>query len=193
MSIGLCGGHRTGKTTLAQAIALAINQPFVKTDTSGVFKEFGLDPAQPMDFETRLRIQDQILVAAAMIWTKAAQQSYQFVSDRTPIDMMAYTLGDIQGITPVNFAALEHYIDRCFALTNQFFTTLAIVQPGIPLVYEEGKAALNQAYIEHINILVMGLCGDRRLQASVLCLDRHMTDLSDRVQIVVAHVNSNAN
>ncbi len=185
MNIGLCGGHRTGKTTLAQAIALKLNQPFIKTDTSGVFQESGLDPAQPMDFATRLQIQHKILSAAELIWTEAAAQSELFVSDRTPIDMIAYTLGDIQGVTKVNFTELEHYIEQCFTTTNKFFATLAIVQPGIPLVYEQGKAALNQAYIEHINILVMGLCSDRRLKSTVLCIDRQTTDLSDRLCQVI--------
>jgi hypothetical protein len=179
MNLGLCGGHRTGKTTLAQAIADRKNIPFVKTDTSAVFKKFNLDPSAAMDFDTRLTIQHQILAAAIAIWE---QESRLFISDRTPIDMMAYTLGDIQGETEVNFSELENYLDLCFDATNKFFKNIAIVQPGIPLVYEVGKAALNLAYIEHINILVMGLCRDRRLQSTVLCLDRSTVSLEERIQ-----------
>jgi hypothetical protein len=179
MNFGLCGGHRTGKTTLAQAIADQKNIPFVKTDTSAVFRKFGLDPALPMDFSTRLHIQHKALEAAIAVWE---QEPNYFISDRTPIDMMAYTIGDIQGKTEVNFRELEDYLNLCFEVTNQFFAKLAIVQPGIPLVYEVGKAALNQGYIEHINILVMGLCRDRRLKLKTLCLDRQTTDLNDRIK-----------
>lgn len=177
-NLGLCGAHRTGKTTLAIALADRLNIPFVRTTTSQVFAHLGLDPAEPMDFKTRLFVQNHVLDAAEQVWQNPATP---FISDRTPIDMIAYTLGDIQGKTEVDFDLLNQYIDRCFASTNQFFQNLAIIQPGIPLVYEEGKAALNAAYIEHINILVIGLCSDRRLTADVFCNDRAVIDLEIRI------------
>lgn len=183
-NLGLCGAHRTGKTTLANAIATRLDMPFVRTTTSQVFEKLGLDPAAPMDFKTRLFVQNHVLAAAEQVWQSSPTP---FVSDRTPIDMIAYTLGDIQGKTEVDFDLLSQYIDRCFDSTNQFFQNLAIVQPGIPLVYEEGKAALNAAYIEHINVLVIGLCGDRRLKAHIFCNDRSAIHLEVRIQNILEH------
>ncbi|MEY3303918.1 MAG: hypothetical protein RLZZ139_2291 [Cyanobacteriota bacterium] len=177
-NLGLCGAHRTGKTTLAIAISSDLNLPFVRTTTSQVFAQLGLDPAEPMDFQTRLFVQNHVLDAAEQVWQESASP---FISDRTPIDMIAYTLGDIQGKTDVDFNLLSQYIDRCFASTNQFFQNLAIIQPGIPLVYEEGKAALNAAYIEHINVLVIGLCSDRRLKTNVFCNARDVINLKTRI------------
>ena len=177
-NLGLCGAHRTGKTTLAIAISSHLNIPFVRTTTSQVFAQLGLDPAEPMDFQTRLFVQNHVLDAAEQVWQESASP---FISDRTPIDMIAYTLGDIQGKTEVDFNLLSQYIDRCFASTNQFFQNLAIIQPGIPLVYEEGKAALNAAYIEHINILVIGLCNDSRLKTNVFCNARDVINLKTRI------------
>ncbi|MBD2318102.1 AAA family ATPase [Phormidium tenue] len=177
-NLGLCGAHRTGKTTLAIAISSHLNIPFVRTTTSQVFAQLGLDPAEPMDFQTRLFVQNHVLDAAEQVWQESASP---FISDRTPIDMIAYTLGDIQGKTDVDFNLLSQYIDRCFASTNQFFQKLAIIQPGIPLVYEVGKAALNAAYIEHINVLVIGLCSDRRLKTNVFCNARDVINLKTRI------------
>jgi len=177
-NLGLCGAHRTGKTTLAIALSSSLNIPFVRTTTSQVFAQLGLDPADPMDFQTRLFVQNHVLDAAQQVWQNSATP---FISDRTPIDMIAYTLGDIQGKTEVDFDLLNKYIDRCFASTKQFFQNLVIIQPGIPLIYEEGKAALNAAYIEHINILVIGLCSDRRLTANVFCNAREAIDLEIRI------------
>ena len=177
-NLGLCGAHRTGKTTLAIAISSQLNIPFVRTTTSQVFAQLGLDPAEPMDFKTRLFVQNHVLDAAERIWQESVSP---FISDRTPIDMIAYTLGDIQGKTEVDFDLLSQYIDRCFASTNQFFQNLAIIQPGIPLVYEEGKAALNAAYIEHINVLVIGLCSDSRLKTNVFCNARDVINLKTRI------------
>lgn len=177
-NLGLCGAHRTGKTTLAIAISSHLNIPFVRTTTSQVFAQLGLDPAEPMDFQTRLFVQNHVLDAAEQVWQESVSP---FISDRTPIDMIAYTLGDIQGKTDVDFNLLSQYIDRCFASTNQFFQNLAIIQPGIPLVYEEGKAALNAAYIEHINVLVIGLCSDSRLKTNVFCNARDVINLKTRI------------
>jgi hypothetical protein len=137
-----------------------------------------------MDFQTRLFVQNHVLDAAEQVWQESASP---FISDRTPIDMIAYTLGDIQGKTDVDFDLLSQYIDRCFASTNQFFQNLAIIQPGISLVYEEGKAALNAAYIEHINVLVIGLCSDRRLKTNVFCNARNAIDLETRILNILEH------
>ena len=183
-NLGLCGAHRTGKTTLAIAISSHLNIPFVRTTTSQVFAQLGLDPAEPMDFQTRLFVQNHVLDAAEQVWQESASP---FISDRTPIDMIAYTIGDIQGKTDVDFDLLSQYIDRCFASTNQFFQNLAIIQPGIPLVYEEGKATLNAAYIEHINVLVIGLCSDRRLKTNVFCNARNAINLETRILNILEH------
>jgi hypothetical protein len=187
-NLGLCGAHRTGKTTLAIALASHLNLPFVRTTTSQVFAELGLDPAEPMDFKTRLFVQNHVLDAAEQVWQNSVSP---FVSDRTPIDMIAYTLGDIQGRTEVDFDLLSQYIHRCFVSTNKFFQNLAIVQPGITLVYEEGKAALNAAYIEHINILVIGLCNDSRLKAQVFCNRREAIALDVRMSNILQRLALN--
>ena len=186
-NLGLCGAHRTGKTTLAIALASDLNIPFVRTTTSQVFAELGLDPAEPMDFKTRLFVQNHVLDAAEKVWQNSPSP---FVSDRTPIDMIAYTLGDIQGKTEVDFDLLNQYIDRCYASTNQFFQNLAIIQSGIPLVYEQGKAALNPSYIEHINVLVIGLCQDSRIKANVFCNPREAIALDLRIRNILESITS---
>ncbi len=180
-SIGICGAHRTGKSTLAQKLAHSLGIPFVQTITSQVFAEAGLDPAQSMDFSTRLMIQQKVLLAGEAVWSSSSQP---FVSDRTPIDMMAYTLADIQGTTIVDFSQLSDYLQQCFAIANLFFNHLIVVQPGIPLTYAEGKAALNPAYIEHINTLIIGLCQDSRLSSKVKILPRSLLDLSERLAAI---------
>ncbi len=180
--IGLCGSHRTGKTTLATLVAETRGIALVKTTTGKVFAAHNLDPAAEMDFATRLWIQHEIVAEALKIWQK---EDSNFITDRTPIDMMAYTLGDIQGNTQVDFAELEKYLDYCFMVTNEVFHDLAVVQPAIPLVPEEGKARLNKAYIEHLNILILGLCSDERLHCPVHIIPRDVLDLDERIREVI--------
>jgi hypothetical protein len=163
-----------------------MGMPFVKTSTSEVFRQHDLDPSEPLDFNTRLWIQHKILDAAEKVWQT---EQRQFVTDRTPLDMAAYTLADIRGSTELNFAELEGYLDRCFHLTNKFFRLLVLIQPGIPLVYEQGKAALNEGYLEHLNFLLLGLCNDDRIESSFLHIHRDMTDLENRVKIILETVD----
>jgi predicted ATPase len=175
--VGLCGSHRTGKTTLARAIADRTGVPFLQTATGEVFARNGLQPSAAMDFATRLWIQHKVVEAAEAVW---GQSAGVFVSDRTPIDMMAYTLADIQGGTQVDCAALTAYLDHCFAVANRYFSGLVVIQPSIPLVHEEGKAALNKAYMEHLNALIKGLCCDERLACRVTFIERAVVDLDER-------------
>ena len=185
MKIGLCGSHRTGKTTLAKAISKQLKIPFIQTSTSEVFKQHGLHPAQPLDFKKRLWIQHRVLEAATRIWPI---ESGHFITDRTPIDFIAYTLADIQGATQVDFVELEIYLTHCFEVTNQFFTQIVVLQPAIELIYEEGKAALNRAYIEHLNLIIQGLCSDERLNCPSQTLKRHIINLQERVQQIIKEI-----
>ena len=187
MTIGLCGSHRTGKTTLAEEISQRTGIPFVRTSTSEVFREHGLDPSKPMEFDKRLWIQHKILDAAEKAWNSGHKQ---FITDRTPLDMAAYTLADIQGSTEVDFGELEGYLERCITVTNTCFQLLVLVQPGIPLVYETGKAALNEGYLEHLNFLILGLCNDDRIKSTFICLRRDVTDKEARVKKVMEAVDT---
>lgn len=178
--IGLCGSHRSGKTTLAEKLSRELDIPFLRTDTSRVFLEAGIDPAKPMDFVRRLSIQKKVLGAGEDVWRTAAGNK-TFVTDRTPIDMMAYTLADIQGGTEVDYPELERYLARGFEAVGRHFGAFIVLQPGIPLVYEEGKATLNEAYLEHLNSLIIGLCADERSGRDFLVIKREIIKLEDRV------------
>lgn len=185
--IGLCGSHRTGKTTLAELLSEKLNIPFLKTRTSEVFKENGLNPSEPMDFSTRLWIQERVLADAESIWNRGVTSS--FITDRTPLDMMAYLLADIQGATPSDHQDLTKYLDESFRITNHTFTHLFVIQPAIPLIYETGKAPLNRSYMEHLNAIIRGLCLDERLTCPFWIIKRHVQSISDRVQEIFKIIN----
>jgi hypothetical protein len=60
-----------------------------------------------------------------------------------------------------------------------------VIQPAIPLIYEQGKAALNRSYIEHLNILIMGLCSDERQRCPFVIMQREIKELEARVRAVL--------
>ena len=190
MSLGLFGAHRVGKSTLAQAYSESTGCAFVQTTTSQVFARRGIDPSESLSFEERLSIQHDILEEAVLQWSACPEF---FVTDRTPIDYMMYTLADIQGDTAPDYKEeLAYYMEACFEALNKYFSTVILIQPGIPLVHEPGKAALNPLYIEHCNSLARGLAYDERCQVSTYYLKRSTLDLSDRVAAVENAVSVSA-
>lgn len=178
---GLAGAHRVGKTTLAKAYAEKYGIPFVQTSVSAIFKDLGLDPAVTYDFATRLTVQEEILKRLDAIYATFAGQDA--ITDRTPLDFLAYTMGDAVGqvVKEEDQGRFASYVRDCFACLNKRFSTILVVQPGIALVHEEGKAAMNQAYIEHLNSLIIGLSVDERVKVPHFFIPRHMTSMEDRM------------
>lgn len=185
-NIGLCGAHRTGKTTLAIALSQRLNIPFVDIGTSAIFAEQGLNLALPMDIRTRLEIQRKILDHAVDIWFEMDQP---FICDRTPIDMMAYTLAEVQGNTLDKDLEWElgNYLLLCKRVTKRYFGNLILVPPAIPLVDTIGKASLSKSYIDHVHYLCLGLFHESPVNGYMI--ERSVKELSARVADVVRYLN----
>jgi hypothetical protein len=179
--IGLAGAHRVGKTTLAKTFASRRDFTFVETSVSAIFKDMGFDPAVTYDFSTRLNIQEEILKRLNAIYEKHA--CVDAITDRTPLDFMGYTLAEAIGtaVKEEDQARFAKYVAECFESLNKHFGMLLVVQPGIALVAEEGKAAMNQAYIEHLNSIILGLSVDERLKVPHYYVPRYLINLDDRV------------
>ena len=185
--IGLSGAHRTGKSSLARAFAEKHGIPFVETSASQVFKDLGIDPAATHDFSTRLTVQEEILKRFDAMYAKYPGEA---ITDRTPLDMLAYTLAEAVGnaVSQEDQARFKKYIESCIFVTNRRFSTILVVQPGIPVVWAEGKAALNDAYIEHLNSLILGLACDERIKPAHFYIPRDMTDMDERISALESAV-----
>lgn len=179
--LGLSGAHRTGKSTLAKEFAAKHNWKFTPTSVSKIFADLGHSPSEKFDFETRLTIQEQVLIRLNRFYSE--NQGSNVITDRTPIDLMAYTLAEAVGdsVHESLIPRLKRYIEDCYATTNRHFGSIVLVQPGIPLVSEDGKAVANEAYIEHLNTLIIGLCVDGRLKVPHFYIPRNRLDMSERI------------
>jgi predicted ATPase len=183
MMVALAGAHRTGKTTLAREYAAKHGARFMETPVSLIFKELGYDPAQKFDFPTRLMIQEEILKRLDAMY-RDVDPRVLTITDRSPLDMLAYTLGECSGaaVGDSEQSRLRSYIDRCFEVCNMRFSTVVVVQPGIELVEQEGKAVANPAYIEQLNTLILGLTVGGRLKVAHYYVPRRVTSLADRIK-----------
>jgi hypothetical protein len=181
--IGLCGAHRTGKSTLARAFSEQSGVPYVEVRTGDIYAACGLDPKLDYDFETRLAVQVKVLEGAVALYRHAG---VQFIADRTPLDFLAYTMADVlrETVRGRAEAAFSDYMRACIAATNEHFTSLFLVQPGIPLQEAPGKAPANLPYMEHLNTLLFGLLADPRIEISHWFMPRNVLDLEQRIKTV---------
>lgn len=182
MIIGLTGAHRTGKTTLAKAYAEAHGLSFMETPVSAIFAELGFHPGVPMTFKERMDVQEVVLERLEAIYKTATVTGA--ITDRTPLDMIAYTMADAIGDTVPEDQQqrFANYVQKCLDVTNKYFSTLVLIQPGVGLVPAEGKAALNLAYIEHLSMLILGFLGDGRLKVRGFSMRRSNLSMESRLE-----------
>ena len=187
---GFSGSHRTGKTTLAKALAEQMGIEFVETPTSAVFARLGKDPKVEYPIEERMDIQDAILDSFEVIYE--SKQGKSWVSDRTPLDTAMYTMADIQRTTLWGNSyvsdRVQAYVKRCLTMTRRYFWKVILVQPGIPLTEGVGKAPGCPSYMEHLNLLQYGLMNEMvqvyakpALHTTFDVMPRHILDLDRRL------------
>jgi hypothetical protein len=107
----------------------------------------------------------------------------QAVTDRTPLDMLGYTMAEAIGdnVSEEDQARFAKYAQDCFDVTNKRFANVLLVQPGITIVPQKGKAVANAAYMEHLNSLILGLTVDPRLQCGHYYIPRSFVSIEERV------------
>jgi hypothetical protein len=189
--IGLTGPHRTGKSTLAKAYSQRAGIRFVETNAKGTFERLGVDPRVEYPFDVRLKIQGEILKDAEALYEKGG---VWFITDRTPICMLAYTLADVSRttLTPDSERELAAYIAACIEVCNRHYTSLIVLQPAIPIKDEPGKAPPSPGYMRHLNALILGLTVDERVRPYHYYIPLNMTGLEPRVEAVQYAVNRSA-
>ncbi|CDL81035.1 AAA family ATPase [Xenorhabdus szentirmaii] len=85
--LGLCGAQGSGKTTLAKAFSEQTDVPYFDSGVRHILKCNGFDCRAEMTLPEYFRMQKT--VCKELI---ASYPTESFVTDRTPIDVMAYTL-----------------------------------------------------------------------------------------------------
>ena len=183
MLVGLVGAQRTGKTTLAKACSKEYNIEFAETSTSAVFKNLGYSPKIDYDFKTRMVIQNHILDSAEEVYHGIKKEA---IADRTPLDMLAYTLADIrrENLSEADNIAFKEYKDRCFNVTNDLFSSVILIQSGIPIKDEADKAPTGIGYMYHIETIMKSLLVDEALFIDSLIVKSTVLNLKDRVDCV---------
>jgi hypothetical protein len=181
--IGLTGAHRVGKTTLAREFAKQEGYTFIETSASRSMLAAGFDPARDYTLVQRLDAQRAVLEGLVAAYRAAPAR---FITDRTPIDSAAYLLADVtrENAGPMLQGEIMEYVSDCIEATNRYFAVLVLVQPGIRLVGEAGKAPAEPAYQDHIHNLIGGLSTDERLTVRNFRVPRRYLELQTRIKAV---------
>lgn len=185
--IGLAGSHNTGKTTLAKAYAASAGIPFVESRVSAVFKEMGLDSGTAwgsISANARMDVQDRVLAEHVRLYRDAGPSA--FITDRTPIDFIAYTMADLRpnDMTPDVEERFKSYFIRCMEAIAAHFTVVVVLQPceQIAPVEREGRGKLSPFFVGKLNQLIMGLVRDEDFKARSFYMPRRLHTLDDRVR-----------
>ncbi len=182
MIVGLCGAHRTGKTTLAREFAKK-NTHFTAAETSvsAMMLSKGMDPALDYPIPQRLEMQHFILSELDTFYRNFDDS---VVFDRTPLDAAAYLLADIQrgNVEPAVQKEVAEYVARAIDITNRRFTMLLFVPPVLRLVDAAGKAPAQPGYVEHISQIINGLRNDERCRVKHFTMPRSYVTVDIRVK-----------
>tara|TARA_R110002074_G_C12542152_1_gene665795 strand:- start:1510 stop:2190 length:681 start_codon:yes stop_codon:yes gene_type:complete len=181
LGFGLCGAQRTGKTTLAKAVSEETGMFYLETSASGTFRRLGKDPKAEYPFAERLEIQREILKDMVALYEEAPKG---FVTDRTPVDICAYTIGDMMRGNYSDSPALMSFRNECLATLEKYFRTVCVVQPGIAITEDFNKAQGNPAHMEHINTICIGLLSSDELSVSAKVMARDVITLEERLETV---------
>lgn len=190
MAIGFAGASRTGKTTLARTIADERDIPFVDLSFTRIAKLLGVDPVAPMSTRERLAMQ----VAALAVYERLVRAEREwFITDRTPLDMLAYMLAEVGMHSDPEIGEMTAvYVTQCLALTVERFNTIIVTRP-LPF-YEAapGKPPLNLGYQVHIQYLIEGALEMVQRQG-MATMQLRVDDLAHRIRCCHEFLNMRLN
>lgn len=173
--IGICGCHRTGKTTLAKAMSRCVSEERyvpVEMKTASLLKDLGVTMKTKLKFEERLNVQDLLLkkYEEEYKWMSEDEEiirttrdrNFAYVVDRTPIDVAAYLLAEsnFQTATNISQSAVEqfkNFMSRHISVTSKYIDMLVYVPIAINVVEENDKAPCNPIFMRHIDFLIQGM------------------------------------
>lgn len=189
MKIGFAGAHRTGKTSLAERLAVDHDLIMYYTNVSSVFNK---EENQMREMETvkgryayreRILIQEQALTQVINTIVRGEDQS---IFDRTPLDVWAYSeyfLTSLINTFPHEKwerEALDNHrqiiLNRLEAIDFYF-----IIQTGIPFVSAEKSGSLDYQQDINDNIVFAAEKFLRPNQYFIMPAD--ITDFNERIAV----------
>lgn len=153
----LAGSHRSGKTTLARALADRMGIEFLETKVGDVFADLGIDPKAPLPFDKRLDVQNEILKTLDAQY--ALRKGKIFIADRSPFDVMGYTQADItrDAIDPKHRDLVAGHYQYAQRIIAQNLLAVMVLYPLPDQADAPGKAQACPYYMDHVYVTIKGM------------------------------------
>lgn len=195
--LGLSGAQGTGKTTLAKHLAQEHGYRYLDAGIGEAMSKMGVKVGSPMPMLARLHVQLALIDHLGDVTSGAKG----FVTDRTPFDIMAYTL---DMVSTTNDDACRSVFDvisrRCAEVIENNFNAVVCVRPGVSLSHEDysrqQRASLDPIYVRRIDRLICGemnsdSIGNSQYRVMVGFMPPAVTDLNRRAELVLKFVDGN--
>lgn len=192
--IGLMGAHRVGKTTLCKKLTdSSMGYSEVEISISEMQRGMGYDSAnQSYDWETRKKIQSRLLTLFGEILRDSAnltgvlrmQHVRIDITERTPLDLVGYLLLNApEHVSKEDAEWIMNYINACIALTNEYYSKVILVQPGI--AYVDSEKSAGEDTMDKLNAIYLSVLMDGSLTVDRVVIPSEMTDLDERMNFIL--------
>jgi predicted ATPase len=156
MVYAFTGSHRSGKTTLAKAVAEDLGIEFYETKTADVMAALGIDIVSALSLADRLGAQELLLNHHLKM---LADLPRPLIVDRCPIDFFAYTIAEIgmhSGMNAELDARMTRYLNRCLFEMERNYAVAIVCAPLPHYKIEKNKPAPVRSYQQHFHHIVEG-------------------------------------
>ncbi|ENO7467530.1 AAA family ATPase [Enterobacter hormaechei] len=155
--IGITGAQGSGKTTLAKYIDRHYGIPYVDAGVGKLMSKLGVKVGEELPLYERMQVQMEIARHIELI-TRGMDG---FVIDRTPADVVAYTLDLVGQTNEDRCIELAMEIERfCHQAVVSNFNAVVGLRPGVCLTSadrsREQRGSLDRLYVARIDALMCG-------------------------------------
>ena len=151
---GIAGAHRSGKTTLARAVALTRGIEYLDANVSKVITGLGYTPKQELPFEERLKVQNAILESLRFKYAMMAGKD--FITDRTPFDVLGYTFSEVSRATldDEGRRAFAAHVALALRITAEYLQGVMLIRPLLNPPEDSTSAQACPVYMQHVYVCI---------------------------------------
>lgn len=159
MIYGLTGASCAGKKTLGRQLSQKLGIPFIPIKITEIASELGLpSTVDNLDFIERITVQYKILCGMEVFLNDLTTPC---IIDRTPIDLIAYMLAEINMHSLTNTleiidSSLVEFYHSCIELTKEHVDRLYCLDYLPHYDFHTKRPTTGQAYQMHRQLLIKG-------------------------------------
>jgi len=125
----ITGAHRTGKSTLCEDVAKELGIKYIPLNVSEIFKRNNISPKEVLSPAMRFSMQYEILLEGLNTWGNADEEGTPWITDRGPLDLIAYLINDSFTWGDDWWPEYNEYIHLCLGAQDEFFEKTFLMQP----------------------------------------------------------------